>query len=83
MDLNAHTLSFYVNGELTKTWDASGKPGLAGSQKSAYLPASGEKLPFLIGCATTYAEASTWDLGYITYRTFRGVGIILPVLWMS
>lgn len=61
MDLNAHTLSFYVNGELTKTWDASGKPGLAGSQKSAYLPASGEKLPFLIGCATTYAEASTWD----------------------
>lgn len=61
MDLNAHTLSFYVNGELTKTWDASGKPGLAGSQKAAYLPASGNKLPFLIGCATTYAEASTWS----------------------
>ena len=62
LSLKNHTLSFYVNGIHTKTWDASGKPALAASALApAYVPASGQKLPMLIGCATTYEEATSWD----------------------
>ncbi len=62
LSLSNHTLSFYVNGELTKSWDASSKPGLAaGVMAPFYTPTSGNKLPILIGCATTYSEALTWE----------------------
>lgn len=62
LSLKSHTLAFYVDGNLTKTWDASGKPALAaGTMAPAYVPASGQKLPILIGCATTYEEAASWD----------------------
>lgn len=60
MNLNTGKLSFYVNGEDTKTWDSATKPGLAGKQKAAYVPKSGKKLPFLIGCATTFEEVTSW-----------------------
>jgi len=59
MDLSNYLLNFYINGELTKTWDATGKPGLTGS--GAYDYAS--TLPLIVGACTTYAEASsawTW-----------------------
>lgn len=62
LSLKEHTLSFYVDGALTKTWDASSKPFLAASSMAAaYLPASGKKLPLLIGCATTYEEVVSWS----------------------
>lgn len=62
LSLTDHTLKFYVDGNLTKTWDASGKPQLAASSLAAfYMPESGNKLPLLIGCATTYDEAASWS----------------------
>jgi hypothetical protein len=52
------SLSFYVNGQLTKTWDETTKPGLAGASGVFDYANS---LPLLIGASTTYAEANTWD----------------------
>lgn len=62
LDLNAHTLAFYVNGQLTRTWDDNSKPNLAGSSIDAYAT----QLPIFIGASTSYAEANaawdwTWD----------------------
>lgn len=61
LNLEKHTLSFYVNGKLTKTWDSTNKGGLAGSSVSSYTTASGAQLPLIIGACTTYDEASTWS----------------------
>jgi len=67
LDLNAQTLSFYVNGELTKTWDATGKPALEGTIAPVYASPTGTQIPICIGAATTYTEAlaawtwSGWD----------------------
>ncbi len=62
LSLKDHTLSFYVDGNLTKTWNAEGKPFLAASAMApAFVPASGKKLPLLIGCATTYDEVASWS----------------------
>ena len=49
--------SFYINGELTKTWTKENKSdALTGTVK----PYS-KTLPLMIGVATTFAEANTWD----------------------
>lgn len=67
LDLTAHTLSFYVNGELSKTWDSTGKPALDGTIAPAYASPTGSQIPLCIGTVTTYAEAlaawtwSGWD----------------------
>lgn len=57
LDLSSYILDMYVNGVLTKEWDATGKPGLTGSGAYDYETT----LPLMVGVATTYAEASTWD----------------------
>lgn len=61
MDLNAHTVVFYVNGIATKTWDSATKENLTGSIASAYVSPIGRQLPLLIGAATVYDEAATWE----------------------
>lgn len=62
LDLTTQSLSFYVNGELTKTWDAEGKPALAGNMAPAYTSSLGVQLPFMIGAGTIYPEAeAAWD----------------------
>lgn len=62
MSYTTHTLKFYVNGELTKTWDQEGKPALAGTTwNNEWASATGKTLPLMIGACTTYEEASTWD----------------------
>lgn len=62
LSYTTHTLKFYVNGELTKTWNASEKEALSGTKwKTDWTSATGEKLPLMIGGCTTYAEASSWE----------------------
>lgn len=61
LSYTTHTLDFYVNGELTKSWDATGKPALAGNSWASWTPVGGGQLPFMIGGCTTYAEASSWE----------------------
>lgn len=62
MNFNDHTLKFYVNGNLDKTWDSTGKPALAGNNWAAgWTSVTGKKLPLMIGVCTTYEEALTWD----------------------
>lgn len=59
-----HTLKFYVNGTLTKTWDASGKPALEASGWATEYSSTVGKLPIMIGTSTSYAEAAaawTWE----------------------
>ena len=62
LSYTTHKLDFYVNGELTKSWDATGKPGLASNGwATGWTPAGGGQLPLMIGACTTYAEASSWE----------------------
>lgn len=61
MDLNTHTVVFYVNGVATKTWDSATKENLTGSIAAAYTSTIGRQLPLLIGAATVYDEALTWE----------------------
>lgn len=57
-----HTMKFYVNGELTKTWDQTGKPQLANNAwYTDWKSACGKTLPLMIGMNTTYEEASAWS----------------------
>jgi len=51
LDLTVGTLSFYVNGENTMTWDKVAKPGLTG----ALAPYS-TVLPLMIGAGFPYSE---------------------------
>jgi len=73
LDLTAHTLSMYVNGELTKTWKAADKPALeATAMAPAWTSPTGSQVPICIGIATTYAEAAaawTWS-GWDSLDTF-------------
>ena len=46
-----HTVNMYVNGQLTKTWDAETKPGLAGST----ITANPDK-PLLIGMSARFQD---------------------------
>ena len=57
LNMNTKILTFYVNGEVTMIWDATTKTGLTGTGPFAYATT----LPLMIGAATTYAEALTWD----------------------
>lgn len=64
VNLDESTLSFYVNGVLTKEWTKKEKPNLVGSQNPAYQSPLGIQLPLMIGTATTYPEAKaawTWS----------------------
>lgn len=62
LNLTKHTLDFYVDGQLTKSWDASGKGPLAASTQAAeFKSTTGDKLPILIGCASTLKEVSSWS----------------------
>ncbi len=62
LSLTDHTLTFYVNGEMTKVWDANGKPQLAANTLAPeFVSTLGTKLPMLIGCATTFEEAASWS----------------------
>lgn len=62
LNLDASTLSFYVNGLLTKEWTSKEKPNLVGAQFAAYQSPLGGNLPLMIGTATTYAQAkAAWD----------------------
>lgn len=62
MSYKTHQMFFYVNGELTKTWDETGKPALASNSWAAwYESPTGKDLPLMIGACTTYDEALTWD----------------------
>jgi hypothetical protein len=58
---SSEPLRFYINGVESKVWTSTAKPYLTGSQASEYSSSLGSQLPFMIGCATTYAEASTWS----------------------
>lgn len=60
LSYTSHTLSFYVNGELTKTWDAEGKPALASTGWGSYTSPVGP-LPIFIGISTDEKMAATWD----------------------
>lgn len=55
-----HTLSFYINGELTKTWDAEAKPALASTSWMSWTSPVGA-LPLFIGLSTNEKMAATWD----------------------
>lgn len=58
MSYKDHQMKFYVNGEETKVWDATGKPQLASNAWAAsYVSPTGNKLPLMIGACTTYEEA--------------------------
>lgn len=62
LDLASNKLSFYINGLLTKEWNSTGKPNLAGNQAPAYSSSLGKQLPLMIGAATTYEEAlAAWN----------------------
>lgn len=61
MSYTTHTLKFYVNGELTKTWNTEDKPALAGTKWASWTSTTGKTLPLMIGACTTYEEATTWD----------------------
>jgi len=56
LDLTNGFLSFYVNGVLTKEWTKVTQPNLTRSTL-----AYSKTLPLMVGVATTYAEALTWD----------------------
>lgn len=59
LNMNTKKLSMYVNGALTKEWDATTKTGLTGTGAWQYK----NVLPLMIGACTTYAEANaewTW-----------------------
>lgn len=61
--LTSHTMSFYVDGQHTKTYDSSQKAGL-GANKCAeeYVSTTGKKLPIMIGTTTTFEECqAVWD----------------------
>lgn len=69
-----HTLSFYINGEPTKTWDAEGKPALGGSSWATYTSSVGA-LPLFIGLSTSVEEATAawnWDWNYDSLGAFYG-----------
>lgn len=73
MDLPAGTLSFYVNGELTKTWDKSGKPALGTAQvEAAKSDVTGEAYPFMIGAACPVADVLSWATGISSWNGFDG-----------
>lgn len=62
LNLDNSTLSFYVNGVLTKEWTKKEKPNLIGGQDAPYKSPLGTQLPLMIGASTTYAEAkASWD----------------------
>lgn len=68
------TLCFYVNGELTKTWDAAAKPALASSSWASYTSTVGA-LPIFIGLSTNEAEASAawnWEWSAESLGAFYG-----------
>ena len=50
------TVCFYVNGYLTKEWNAEARPNLVGT-----VTPNSKELPIMIGACTTYEEALTWD----------------------
>lgn len=65
LSYTTHTLDFYINGELTKSWDATAKPALASTTWQTYTSSVGA-LPIFIGLSTSEAEATaawnwTWD----------------------
>ncbi len=53
LDLSKKELSFYVNGEWTKTWTSTTKDKLTGTMAPAFT----NTIPFLIGAGNTYAGA--------------------------
>ena len=57
MDLTAGEISFYINGELTKTWTKENKSDALTGTVQAYAGT----LPLMIGVATTFAEANSWS----------------------
>lgn len=61
MDLNTHTVVLYVNGVATKTWTTATKDKLTGTIAPPYQSPLDKQLPLLIGAATIYDEALTWD----------------------
>lgn len=67
LDMNAHTCAFYVDGVLTKTWNAETNGNLAGSLAPEFEGLSG-RLPLMIGANTTYEGAVAnfgwegWDI---------------------
>lgn len=62
LDLSNSKLTFYVNGTATKTWDSTSKGNLKAPMAQFYTSTAVGQLPFMIGAATTYAEASSaWD----------------------
>jgi hypothetical protein len=69
-----HTLSFYINGELTKTWDAAAKSPLASTSWATYNSTLGA-LPLFIGLSTSVEEATAawnWEWNYDTLGAFYG-----------
>lgn len=61
MDLNTHTVVFYVNGVASKTWTTATKDNLTGTIAAPYQSPLERQLPLLIGAATIYDEALTWE----------------------
>lgn len=70
LDLNKHVAVFYVNGATSKTWDTATKETLTGSMAAPYQSPLERQLPLLIGAATVYDEAMTWD--WDTWKTPDG-----------
>ncbi len=74
LSYKSHTLSFYVNGDLTKTWDATGKPALSSNSWASYTSTTGQ-LPIFIGLSTSEAEATAawnWEWNSDSLGAFYG-----------
>lgn len=74
LSLTDHTLNFYINGELTKSWNQNDKPALAGTSWATYTSKIGA-LPIFIGLATSEAEATAawdWEWSYNDLGAFYG-----------
>jgi len=56
LDLTNGFLTFYVNGAISKEWTKDTQPNLTRSTLTY-----AKELPLMIGVATTYTEAITWD----------------------
>ncbi|MDR1973246.1 MAG: FIVAR domain-containing protein [Bacteroidales bacterium] len=67
LDLTAHTLSFYVDGGLTKEWNADEKPPLAGS---SIVAPTGNVAITIGGCYKTLLDAQTYDWDGFTLENY-------------
>lgn len=61
MNLNSHIVAFYINGVEDKVWTTATKENLTGTIAAPYQSPLEIQLPLLIGAATTYDEALTWE----------------------